>query len=164
MPKWTDILPSLFGGKGLITEIKDLADEFITTKEEKQKFEIGITKLAMDKSQMYLDDVASARKMYQKDNWLQKWVAIILLGAWLLLTVLLLVGGYLIAVNQIEFPAWFISLISAIWGAFTTKVSTIVDFLFGSSEGSKEKTRALESQIHKIQEQAGKTDFKKEGE
>lgn len=154
MAKWTDILPSLFGGKELLTEIKEFANEFIHTTDERKQFEIGLMKLGMDKSEMYLADVESARKMYQQDNQLQKWVAITLIGSWLLLTLLMLIGGYLIAVNEVEFPAWFISLISAIWGAFTAKVNTIVDFLFGSSEGSKAKDRAFETQIAKIQQQA----------
>jgi hypothetical protein len=146
-------VPSWLGkilGKGtgdLITSIGDTAKKFITTEADRQAFEMALQKAALDAKrlemeaeQMYFQDRSSARDMYKHDNSLQKIFAITFLVGYIALTVVmlyLLVGW--IGAKAIEIPDWAVALLSSIYGALSAKVGTITDFLFGSSQGSREK-------------------------
>ena len=44
-----------------------------------------------------------------------------------------------ISKNNIQLEEWVIAFISSVWGGMSTKVGTITDFFFGSSQGSSEK-------------------------
>ena len=87
-----------------------------------------------------VEDRKSARELYKEDSSLQKTFAITFLVGYLVLTVFLIAAMFGFTVTL---DSWEVSLVSAIWGGFTTKVSTITDFLFGSSNGSKKKTDQL---------------------
>jgi hypothetical protein len=150
-------LPEWFGkilGQGtgqLIASIGDTAKKFITTEADRQAFDLAIRgveldakRLEMEAEQRYFEDRSSAREMYKSDNKLQKIFAMTFLAGYIVLTAFML---YLIVsqvgARGIEIPDWSIALISTIYGAMSTKVSTIVDFLFGSSQGSKDKDDIL---------------------
>ncbi len=79
---------------------------------------------------MAVSDRDSARNMYSKDSWLQKTFAIFFLIAWVGLTALML--NYFIFQN-IQLDEWQIAFISSINGGISTKLSTIIDFLFGGA-------------------------------
>lgn len=137
-------------GKGtgdLISSIGDTAKKFITTEQDRQAFEMALQKAALDAKRLemeaeqeYFKDRSSARDMYKHDNSLQKIFALTFLVGYIALTVVmlyLLVGW--IGEKAIEIPDWAVALISSIYGALSAKVGTITDFLFGSSQGSREK-------------------------
>jgi len=100
-----------------------LIDEIFTTKEEKLQGKMELFKMAVA-------DRGSAREMYAKDSWLQKTFAIFFLIAWCGLTVLML--DYFIFDN-IKLADWQIAFVSSINGGISTKLSTIIDFLFGGA-------------------------------
>ena len=100
-----------------------LIDEIFTTQEEKLKGKMELFKMAVA-------DRGSAREMYSKDSWLQKVFAIFFLIAWVGLTVIML--NYFIFDN-IHLENWQIAFVSTINGGISTKLSTIVDFLFGGA-------------------------------
>jgi hypothetical protein len=100
-----------------------LIDEIFTTKEEKLQGKMELFKMAVA-------DRGSAREMYSKDSWLQKVFAIFFLIAWVGLTVLMM--DYFIF-GTVQLADWQIAFISGINGGISTKLSTIVDFLFGGS-------------------------------
>jgi hypothetical protein len=100
-----------------------LIDEIFTTKEEKLQGKMELFKMAVG-------DRDSARKMYANDSWLQKTFAIFFLIAWCGLTALML--NYFIFDN-IQLKDWQIAFISSINGGISTKLSTIIDFLFGGA-------------------------------
>jgi len=141
-------------GKGtgdLITSIGDTAKQFIITEVDRQKFDLALKQVALDAKrlemeaeQKYFEDRASARDMYKTDNKLQKVFAMTFLVGYILLTVFMLyvVVGWIGAKN-ISIPDWSVALISTIYGAMSSKVNTITDFLFGSSQGSREKDEVL---------------------
>lgn len=79
---------------------------------------------------MAVADRGSAREMYEKDNWLQKVFAIFFFVAWVGLTALML--NYFIF-DDIHLENWQIAFVSTINGGISTKLSTIVDFLFGGA-------------------------------
>ena len=122
------LLKGLFGkgeGKSLITEVADIADRWIDTKEDKREF-------FKELYQMEASEKANARAMYGADNVMQKIYAITFLVAYLALTAWLIyaiINGSIEQVNQFE-----TGLIGSIWGAMTSKVNTITDFFFGASE------------------------------
>lgn len=100
-----------------------LIDEIFTTKEEKLQGKIELFKMAVA-------DRSSAREMYQNDSWLQKAFAIFFLMAWCALTFVML--NYFVF-QTIDLQDWQIAFISSINGGISTKLSTIIDFLFGGS-------------------------------
>jgi len=132
------------GATGIIDSVTDGIDKFVTTDEEKQqleitKQEIGLKfkQLEMDAENKYFEDRQSAREMYMKDSSLQKVFAIVFLVSYVIIS-----GGMIAIVismafynNKIDLPEWGIMLISSVFTAMSSKVSSITDFLFGGSKG-----------------------------
>ena len=100
-----------------------LIDEIFTTQEEKLQGKMELFKMAVA-------DRDSARSMYAQDSWLQKSFAIFFLVAWCGLTFVML--NYFVF-NTIQLDDWQIAFISSINGGISTKLSTIIDFLFGGA-------------------------------
>ena len=100
-----------------------LIDEIFTSKEEKLQGKMELFKMAVA-------DRGSAREMYAKDSWLQKTFAIFFLVAWCGLTALML--SYFIF-GTVQLADWQIAFVSSINGGISTKLSTIIDFLFGGA-------------------------------
>ena len=100
-----------------------LIDEIFTTQEEKLQGKMELFKMA-------ISDRSSAREMYQKDSWLQKTFAIFFLIAWCALTFIML--KYFVF-HSVKLDDWQIAFISSINGGISTKLSTIIDFLFGGA-------------------------------
>lgn len=100
-----------------------LIDEIFTTQEEKLQGKMELFRMAVA-------DRSSAREMYQQDSWLQKTFALFFLGAWCALTAVML--NYFIF-RTINLEDWQIAFVSSINGGISTKLSTIIDFLFGGA-------------------------------
>ncbi len=111
------------GAAETLREGTKLIDEIFTTKEEKLQGKMELFKMAVA-------DRDSARTMYSNDSWLQKMFAIFFLVAWCGLTFVML--NYFVF-QTIELQDWQIAFISSINGGISTKLSTIIDFLFGGS-------------------------------
>ncbi len=109
-----------------LKEGSKLIDEIFTTQEEKLQGKMELFKLA-------ITDRNSARTMYQKDSWLQKSFAIFFLIIWCVLTGLMLNN---FVFKNIHLENWQIAFISSINGGISTKLSTIIDFLFGGAISS----------------------------
>ncbi len=128
-----NILSRIFGS-GISKTLKEgsnLIDEIFTSKEEKLQAKIELFK-------MTITDRDSARSMYATDSWLQKSFALFFLLAWIALTVLMLNH---FVFDSIELNDWQISFVSSINGGISTKLSTIVDFLFGGSVSMNTKEK-----------------------
>jgi hypothetical protein len=123
---------NLFGkisNAGVTETLKEgtkLIDEIFSTQEEKLQGKMELFKMAVA-------DRDSARNMYAQDSWLQKAFAIFFLVAWCSLTFIMLNN---FVFKTIELQNWQIALISSINGGISTKLSTIVDFLFGGAISS----------------------------
>ncbi len=103
-----------------------LIDEIFTTQEEKLQGKMELFKMAVA-------DRDSARSMYAQDSWLQKSFAIFFLVAWCALTVIMLNN---FVFKTIQLQDWQIAFVSSINGGISTKLSTIIDFLFGGAISS----------------------------
>ena len=126
------LIDKLLGGG--VEAITDGIDTLFTSKEEKQQ-------LINELEAMNQRDRESAREMYKTDSWLQKVYALTFLIGYILLTIFFLYFIYLMAlgaVEEIDLPEWGNTLLSAIWGAITMKISTITDFLFGGAKASEQ--------------------------
>lgn len=142
----------------VVNSVGNTVDRFIHTGEEKAQWELAkqelqlkFRQLEMEADNRLLKDRMSAREMYEKDSGLQKLFAIIFLGGYLVISGLLvwLVMSFLSEAIEFEAPAWLVSLISTVFGAMSAKVNTIVDFLFGGSQGERD-TRRLQAEMQRI--------------
>lgn len=142
----------------LITGVGDTIDKFVTTDEDKQKamlakqeFELKLKKFQMDAEQAIYKDRQSARNMYMKDSSLQKIAAIMFLVGYFGITgfMLYFLFSNIFDLGTLEIPAWGVSLISTIFGAMSAKVNTIVDFLFGGSQGERDNSREINKAFKK---------------
>ncbi len=131
------------GVGSLVKDVGDTVDQFVTTGEDraawdlKQKeLELSVKKLALEAETLLVTDRQSARQMYEHDSSLQKLFALIFLTGYLAITGVLiwLVIGWLGVQSSVDLPAWGVSLISMVFTGMSTKVNTIVDFLFGGSK------------------------------
>jgi hypothetical protein len=160
-----DWLKSIFGGEGgvssVVKSVGDAVGQFVTKPEDTLRLQqalaeadLKVRSLAFEAEKAYLQDRASARELYGKDNSLQKVFALTFLLGYFALTAAVLwflvawVGG-----QKVGLPDWGVALISTIYGAMSTKVSTIVDFFFGSSQGSQDKTAQVQAAMAKIPSQ-----------
>lgn len=143
------LIDKLLGGG--VTAITEGIDTLFTSKEEKQE-------LINELEALNQRDRESAREMYKTDSWLQKIYAVTFLIGYLVLTIFFLYFIYLMAlgaVEEIELPEWGNTLLSAIWGTITMKISTITDFLFGGGKASemieerKRREKRCEARIEK---------------
>lgn len=138
------------GASKIIDSVAGAADKFITTDEDRQKFEIERQKAALEIQRMVMEaeskqlaDVQGAREMYAKDSTLQKTFAITFLVAYCALTVIMVAFVFIISFKAIMLPEWATLFIGTLYGAMTSKIGTITDFLFGSSKGSRDKDEAV---------------------
>ena len=142
-------LGDMIGNSGaqIVESVGSTVDRFVHTGEEKAEAELALRelelefkKLAMDAEGAYLQDRQSARNMYMKDSSLQKMFAMTFLVGYIGITGTLfyVVLGWLGMTEIPDVPAWAVSLISTVFGAMSSKVNTIVDFLFGGSQGERD--------------------------
>ena len=105
----------------------------------------------MEADARLLEDRVSARRMYEKDSSLQKVFALVFLGGYLVISGLLvwMILSFITEAVSFEAPAWLVSLISTVFGAMSAKVNTIVDFLFGGSQGERD-TQRIQAEMSRI--------------
>lgn len=118
---------------------------------KKQEIQLEFRKLEMEASNRLLEDRTSAREMYRNDSSLQKVFAIVFLTGYLAISgiVIWMIISYLGVSVNFDAPAWLVSLISSVFGAMSAKVNTIVDFLFGGSQGERD-THRVEAEIRRV--------------
>jgi len=144
-------LGKMIGNSGaeIVESVGATVDRFVNTGEEKaqaalalKEIELKFKQLSMEADNRLLKDRQSAREMYMHDSTLQKVFAIVFLVGYLGISVLMVVlvvqwiGG-----ASADVPAWAVSLISTVFGAMSAKVNTIIDFLFGGSQGERDTAK-----------------------
>lgn len=139
-------LSEIIGGSAgeIIESVGEVADKFITTDEDRVLWEtkrsemlLKFKQLEFEAEKSLLEDKQSARSMYEKDSSLQKSFAILFLIGYIALTVFiiyLVFGGSLATMGN-----WETGIVSSVFTAMSTKVNTIVDFLFGGSSNSEQR-------------------------
>lgn len=117
--------------KETLSTVFDGIDKISTTKEEKAT-------LRSQALQHIIADKQDARSMYKSDSSLQKMFAIFFLVFWFALTVFLIL---VIFKSGVKLDEWKIAFLSSIWGGLSSKLNTIVDFLFGGSHNPMDITK-----------------------
>lgn len=141
--------------------IANIADKFIQTKEEKEAFQLELTKakadielkssaLEKDIDEMYLKDTQDARnanaRIQESENasWLSKNVGYILdlflATLWGTITVIMFLKVFKIAAQEVD----MISLMS-LHGTVTAVFMMSVSFHRGTSRGSEDKSKELKA-------------------
>jgi len=157
-----DWLKDVFGGSGGVSEIikttGNAIGQFVTKPEDQFKMQqamaeadLAVRKLAFDAQTSYMQDRASARELYGKDNSVQKVYALTFLIGYVVITLALLivVVGWIGAAGVV-IPDWASLLIGTIFGAMSQKVGTVTDFYFGSSQSSSDKTDQVQQAMSRI--------------
>jgi hypothetical protein len=157
-----DWLKDVFGGAGGVSEIikttGNAIGQFVTKPEDQFKMQqamaeadLAVRKLAFDAQTSYMQDRASARELYGKDNSVQKVYALTFLIGYVVITLALLivVVGWIGAAGVV-IPDWASLLIGTIFGAMSQKVGTVTDFYFGSSQSSSDKTDQVQQAMARI--------------
>ena len=157
-----DWLGTIFGGEGgvgsVVKSVGDAVGQFVDKPEDKLKLQqamaeadLAVRKLAFDAQTSYMQDRASARELYSKDNSVQKVYALTFLIGYVVITLALLivVVGW-IGVAHVVIPDWASLLIGTIFGAMSQKVGTVTDFYFGSSQSSSDKNDQVQQAMSRI--------------
>ncbi len=146
------VLKGIITGVGAIADgnIMALADKIFPDKEaqkkEREAFILETKKIVLEEKKIAANslleeiklanaDKDSARDMYEKDNWLQKVFGVVFLVAYVLLScyiIYLLVSATVITTTAT-------AIITMVFTGMSTKLNTIVDFLYGGSLGSKKQ-------------------------
>lgn len=165
-----DKIKGLFanGAGNFVEKVKEFADEFNLSKEEKEKFNIELTKMANDhtekmatlaldemkleleREKAQLADTASARdsntKIQESDkaSWMAKNIAYCIDGfvilLWGVLTIYLIASALkIVKTNQVDLTG-----IYGLYAAVTGVAMTIINFHRGSSVGSERKQKFME--------------------
>ncbi|MHC4763280.1 MAG: hypothetical protein ACYS71_07945 [Planctomycetota bacterium] len=128
-----DVLPDS-GSLGLV---KNLIRASEMNREDKERAQAEVLAIEAKLYELDKEDRADARGLYAEDSEIQKIFAILFLVFYVFLTVVVLYGVYLFAVEKVALPNYIVGFVSTIYGAFSVKVSTIIDFFFGSSSYGK---------------------------
>tara|TARA_R110000868_G_scaffold210589_1_gene460670 strand:- start:349 stop:837 length:489 start_codon:yes stop_codon:yes gene_type:complete len=149
-----DTLKTVFSGGSLIKEVGDVVDKFVTTGEEKleatrlleaaiHKHELDLKDKAMEAERLFLQDKQNARSMQmealrQADNFSKRYVyflaSFVVLGAF----------SFGMGLMFYEIPPENKRMIEMFADIFLfSGALTVLNFFFGSSKGSAEKTSII---------------------
>jgi len=142
LPSLKDIFSK--GAEKLVTAVGNAFDQNFSSKEEKEAAKLALVQEvnrhteslmndATEQMRLVLSDKQNAREMFKFNSGLQKIYAIVFLSFYIVLSSVMIYMIYIIAVDKITIAEWGIGFISTIWGAMSTKVGTVTDFLFGAS-------------------------------
>lgn len=134
------IIGKLFGS-GLIKEIGDVADKFITTKQEKDEFMALLEEKRHDyeteAKKLQLADVADARA---REIALRNTIGVWVMNMAAALTIIAFLGLlYVVVLNPVQMDDKQASLANVLLGSLGTIVISIFNYWFGSSDGSRRK-------------------------
>lgn len=165
-PLLTKVVGLFTGGEGkLVGAIGKVADDLITSKEEKALLNIEVQKVvnthieemskqAIQETESYLKDVQSAREANvqiqnsDKASWLAKNIAycidafVILVWGFLTIYLLCVMLAIVKKNDGVDYTA-----VTAVWGGVTAFAGTIMNFHRGSSKSSEEKTKQINEMI-----------------
>jgi hypothetical protein len=132
---------AIFGEEGASEEAIDAAlqnaapEQIVALKRAEAEFQIALRNAAVEEARIDAGDRASARARQQAmSDWTPSVIgACIILGFFIVLAAM--VAGRLPSGAETEF--------SIMLGALATMIAAVVNYFFGSSAGSKEKTRLM---------------------
>ena len=180
--KFISAVQSLFGKKAddIIGTVADTVDRFVTTGEERHQWDLVMRELDfqirlkfkeidVELHQLFQKDRESARATFERKGFLHTVFALSFLVGYFVITggliwfVWTLVMGALgnpeAAQVVAEIPAWAATLLGGIFSAMSSKINTIIDFLFGGSD-TKDTSEIMVNEA--LQEQSRRNDVRAE--
>ena len=109
-------------------------DLMFKIKELDADFKTEIKRIGLEEKQLVVDDRKDARKLFSVDKRPQVVLSGIFIGGYFILVYALITGGFKIEESQT-------ALVATLIGVLTAGVANIMQFWFGSSSGSKDKTK-----------------------
>jgi hypothetical protein len=154
-----DFLSKIFGGSvtSIVDSVGDALDKITTTKEEKLQHEleskqaeyaynIEMKRLGLEEDKLDVENTKSAREIYNQSKSTADKLAVRIMN-WNLPFLLIIVGANIACVKY--FDSVLLAIISNIIGQVIQMLInerlTVINFFFGSSIGSKDKTNLLNS-------------------
>ena len=137
------MINNLLGGilGKVVDNAEGILDKVITTDKERDEAKLAIKKLLLDAEReafaKEVEDRKDARDLYKDDAIIQKALAILFTVAYFGLTYVMF--RYFV-LKDVVLGDYEIGFISKTFGAMSAKVNTIIDFFFGGSSQTKEKT------------------------
>jgi hypothetical protein len=134
-------LGKLFGGGGLLKDIGDVADRFITTPQQKREFQEAIQeRLRLHEQELLKVHAADRADARQREillrNTLGVWVQNMAAAAIVLCFIALLLISIL---RPIELTDRMATMVDIMIGSLAGILMQIFQYWFGSSEGSRQK-------------------------
>lgn len=111
-------------------------DMLLKLKQSDRDFDVQMRQLDVDVFSMEVKDKDSARKLFRINIWPQITLSALFIGGYIWILSIFLTGN-------VSIPADLKSEFNIILGVMTVGVTNILQFWFGSSFGSKEKTAQL---------------------
>ena len=112
-------------------------EQLVSLKQLDQEFAIRMRQLDIDVFQLEISDRQNARQLFRVNIWPQ-----IVLSALFILGYFM-VMGLLVYHSDLEINDRVFGILNTVIGVLTAAIPMILQFWFGSSQGSKEKTSAL---------------------
>lgn len=113
-------------------------DAILKLKTAEMDFETRMRELGIEEQTLYVEDVQDARTLFKTNIWPQ-----IVLSAAFIIGYFFLMYLFLTSLDVDGFSEWQKGIVGTLIGVLTAAVIKIVDFWFGSSAGSKDKTAKL---------------------
>jgi len=110
-------------------------DLMFKIKELDADFKVEMKRIGLEEKQLVVDDRKDARKLFSVDKRPQIILSGVFIGGYFVLVYALITGGFKVDSSQV-------ALVSTLIGVLTAGVANIMQFWFGSSSGSKDKTKA----------------------
>ena len=135
-PQVLDIVGDLLPDKGITGVIKNI----IKLDDNINPTDTAIISKAVEEYEIEAFDLErldrdSARD--KGDSKLQRVFAITFLVGYIIMTLVMLYGAYIIGIQNIKLENYLVALVTSIFTAMSSKVGTVTDFLFGGSVGGK---------------------------
>jgi len=123
-------------GEGALEEAINAAnpDTFLKLRELDADFKVEMKRIGLEEKQLVVEDRKDARKLFSVDKRPQIILSGVFIGGYFILVYSLITGGFEIDPSQT-------ALVATLIGVLTAGVSNIMQFWFGSSSGSKDKTK-----------------------
>lgn len=109
-------------------------DLMFKIKELDADFKVEMKRIGLEEKQLVVDDRKDARKLFSVDKRPQIVLSGIFIGGYFVLVYALITGEFKVESSQV-------ALVSTLIGVLTAGVANIMQFWFGSSSGSKDKTK-----------------------
>ena len=108
-------------------------------------------KIVLERERMYVGDVQDARKYRDEKTF---WLGVSIMVTFLITVVMVLFGGYSVIVGKVVIDAGLFAAISGtvgtIVGYVAANAQSVINYFFGSSSGSMQKSDAMADSISKF--------------